>query len=66
MDLELVLCDFTTYCFQIKLNLFVYTFPKYLEAFGAGNQVEFQCFELIFMLFCCSLTPLNENICMWN
>ena len=57
---------FSKCCFQIKLKLFVYTYPKILEAFGAGNQVEFLCFELIFMLFCYSLTPLNKNICMWT
>ena len=66
MDLELVLCDFTMCCFQINLILFVYTFPKYLEAFGAENQVEFIRLSLIFMLFCYTLAPSNKNICMWT
>ena len=57
---------FTMCCFQIKLILFVYTFPKYLEAFGAGNQVLYLSFELIFMLFFLQFNPkLNWNTYMW-
>ena len=51
MDLELVLCDFYYVLLSDQAYLFVYTFPKYLEAFGAGNQVLYLSFELIFMLF---------------
>ena len=41
MGLKLFFVIFTMSCFQIKLNLTVYTFPKYFGSicFGAGNQI---------------------------